>query len=77
MNGMTTHDALWRTLTMPTHTDTEYCRDYGAFLERVPGRGTFVAQRSTQPVAALTSFSEDMRRRGRTPSSQSLLARVG
>lgn len=45
-------------------------------LERVPGRGTFVAQRSTQPVATLTSFSEDMRRRGRTPSSQSLLARV-
>ena len=22
MNGMTTHDELWRTLTMPTHTDT-------------------------------------------------------
>lgn len=74
MNGMTTH-ALWRTLTMPTHTDTrgsltvaeadtlpftirftdgavvlvmsstlyagtEYCRDYGAFLERVRAAST-------------------------------------
>ncbi len=45
-------------------------------LERVPGRGTFVAQRSTQPIAALTSFSEDMRRRGILPTSQNLLARV-
>ncbi len=45
-------------------------------LERVPGRGTFVAQRNTQPTAALSSFTEDMRRRGRQPSSQNLLARV-
>jgi GntR family transcriptional regulator len=44
-------------------------------LERVPGRGTFVAQRRTQPVAVLTSFTEDMRRRGLRPSSQTLLAR--
>jgi GntR family transcriptional regulator len=45
-------------------------------LERVPGRGTFVAQRRTQPVARLTSFSEDMRRRGLRPSSQTLVARL-
>jgi GntR family transcriptional regulator len=45
-------------------------------LERVPGRGTFVAQRRTQPVAVLTSFTEDMRRRGLRPTSQTLLARV-
>ena len=45
-------------------------------LERVPGRGTFVAQRRTQPVAVLTSFTEDMRRRGLRPSSQTLLVRV-
>jgi GntR family transcriptional regulator len=45
-------------------------------LERVPGRGTFVAQRRTQPVAVLTSFTEDMRRRGVRPSGQTLLARV-
>lgn len=45
-------------------------------LERVPGRGTFVAQRRTQPVAVLTSFTEDMRRRGLRPSSQTLLARL-
>ena len=44
-------------------------------LERVPGRGTFVAQRRTQPVAVLSSFTEDMRRRGMRPSSQTLLVR--
>lgn len=45
-------------------------------LERVPGRGTFVAQRRSEPIAVLTSFTEDMRRRGQRPSSQTLLARV-
>jgi GntR family transcriptional regulator len=45
-------------------------------LERVPGRGTFVAQRRTQPIAVLTSFTEDMRRRGLRPTSQTLVARL-
>jgi GntR family transcriptional regulator len=45
-------------------------------LERVPGRGTFVAQKRTQPVAVLSSFTEDMRRRGMRPSSQTLLVRL-
>ncbi|MFT4286121.1 GntR family transcriptional regulator [Nocardioides sp.] len=43
-------------------------------LERVPGRGTFVARpkRSTTPVL---SFTEEMRRRGLQAESQTLLAR--
>lgn len=43
-------------------------------LERVPGRGTFVARpkRATTPVL---SFTEDMRRRGLHAESQTLLAR--
>ncbi len=44
-------------------------------LERVPGRGTFVAQRRSQPIAVLTSFTEDLRRRGLRPTSQTLVAR--
>lgn len=44
-------------------------------LERVPGRGTFVAQRRTAEVARLTSFTEDMLRRGLTPGSRTVVCR--
>ena len=38
---------------------------------RVPGRGTFVAAtRATRTASHILSFSEEMRRRGREPSSQ-------
>jgi GntR family transcriptional regulator len=44
-------------------------------LERVPGRGTFVARprRTSTPVM---SFTEEMARRGMTPESQTLVFRV-
>lgn len=44
-------------------------------LERIPGRGTFVAERK-RLTSAVTSFSEDMRRRGFLPESMTLVARV-
>lgn len=44
-------------------------------LERMPGRGTFVA-RPRRQVDGISSFTEDMRRRGRLAESQTLLARV-
>jgi GntR family transcriptional regulator len=43
-------------------------------LERVPGRGTFVAEPRTQP-GKLLSFSEEMSRRGLLAESQTLIAR--
>jgi GntR family transcriptional regulator len=43
-------------------------------LERMPGRGTFVA-RPRRRVGMLSGFSEDMRQRGLLPESQTLLAR--
>lgn len=43
-------------------------------LERIPGRGTFVA-RPRRPVSRLLSFSEEMTRRGLFTESQTLLAR--
>ena len=43
-------------------------------LERVPGRGTFVSQ-PRRRVGLLSSFTEDMMRRGLLPESQTLLAR--
>ncbi len=43
-------------------------------LERMPGRGTFVA-RPRRRVGMLTSFTENMRQRGLLPESQTLLAR--
>jgi GntR family transcriptional regulator len=44
-------------------------------LERIPGRGTFVAQpRSIR--ARPSSFTEEMRRRGLLPESQTLIARI-
>lgn len=44
-------------------------------LERMPGRGTFVARPRRQP-ARLTSFTEDARRRGHVAESQTVLARI-
>jgi GntR family transcriptional regulator len=44
-------------------------------LERMPGRGTFVAQRK-QRASSVMSFTEEMRRRGFLPESLTLLARV-
>lgn len=41
-------------------------------LERVVGLGTFVPRRRTTPRVGLTSFSDDMRRRGMNPSSRVL-----
>lgn len=43
-------------------------------LERVPGRGTFVATQN-RPTTGVSSFTEDMRRRGLLPESQTLIAR--
>lgn len=43
-------------------------------LERVPGRGTFVAQ-PRREVGRLLSFTEEMSRRGMLAESQTLLAR--
>src|ERR687890_2332510 len=45
-------------------------------LERIPGRGTFVAQVRSGLTAALLGFSEEMQRRGARPSSRTLLLRV-
>ncbi|WP_233548597.1 GntR family transcriptional regulator [Galactobacter valiniphilus] len=41
-------------------------------LERLPGLGTFVPRGTGAPKVSLTSFSEDMRRRGLHPSSRVL-----
>ncbi len=43
-------------------------------LERVPGRGTFVAH-PRPPVGRLSSYTEDMVGRGLLPESQTLIAR--
>jgi GntR family transcriptional regulator len=43
-------------------------------LERIPGRGTFVAQHRSQP-GRLSSFTEEMKRRGLLAESQTLIAR--
>ena len=46
-------------------------------VERIPGRGTFVAQRSfEQPVTRLAGFHEDMASRGFVPSAHTLSVRV-
>ena len=45
-------------------------------LERVPGRGTFVARSKIDVQVRLSSYTEEMARRGMTPSSQTLLARM-
>lgn len=43
-------------------------------LERVPGKGTFVARRAVRSPLHLASFHEDMRRAGALPSTQVLSA---
>lgn len=43
-------------------------------LERIPGRGTFVA-RPRQSVSRISGYTEDMTRRGMLAESQTLLAR--
>lgn len=45
-------------------------------LERIPGRGTFVANNRVDHVPRLTGFAEEMTRRGMTPSSRTLVARI-
>ena len=46
-------------------------------VERIPGRGTFVAQRSfEQPVTRLAGFHEDMASRGFVPSTQILSVQI-
>ena len=45
-------------------------------LERIPGRGTFVADNRVDHVPRLTGFAEEMARRGMAPASRTLLARV-
>src|SRR3954462_14772930 len=45
-------------------------------LERVPGRGTFVARAGADAQVQLTSYTEDMQRRGMMPGSRTLLARM-
>jgi GntR family transcriptional regulator len=45
-------------------------------LYRVPGKGTYVAVRKVAPLAAFTSFSENMRAQGLAPSYRLLAAEV-
>jgi GntR family transcriptional regulator len=45
-------------------------------LERVPGRGTFVAEARTGLTASLLGFTEEMRRRGSRPATRTLLLRL-
>ena len=42
----------------------------GGLLEKIHGKGTFVARPRVQTSLHLASFSEDMRRRGLTPSTR-------
>ena len=44
-------------------------------LERVPGRGTFVAKPHLDMQARLSSYTEEMQRRGKEPSSKTLMMR--
>ena len=45
-------------------------------LERIPGRGTFVADPRIERAPNLSGYAEEMRRRGLRPASHTLLARV-
>jgi DNA-binding GntR family transcriptional regulator len=73
----------------PLPSDAELCDEFGVsrmtarnamaplvqagIVQRIPGRGTFVAQQPVHRQAgSLISFSDEMRRRGRRPSSHLL-----
>lgn len=45
-------------------------------LERIPGRGTFVARAKIDVQVRLSSYTEEMARRGMRPGSRTLLARL-
>jgi GntR family transcriptional regulator, N-acetylglucosamine utilization regulator len=45
-------------------------------LERVPGRGTFVARAKIDVQVRLSSYTEEMARRGMRPSARTMLARM-
>lgn len=45
-------------------------------LDRIPGRGTFVADPHQADQGQISSFTEEMTRRGKLPESQTLLARI-
>jgi GntR family transcriptional regulator len=45
-------------------------------LERVPGRGTFVARAKIDVQVRLSSYTEEMGRRGMKPGARTLLARM-
>jgi len=45
-------------------------------LQRVPGKGTFVARPKIELTLRLTSFSDDMRARGLTPGARDLDRRI-
>jgi GntR family transcriptional regulator len=45
-------------------------------LERVPGRGTFVADQRHEQSMRLHGYTEEMRHRGLRPASRTLLARI-
>ncbi len=45
-------------------------------LERVPGRGTFVARTKVEVSTPLASYTEEIGRRGMKPDSRTLLARM-
>ena len=46
-------------------------------IDQRQGSGTYVAQRLQQPLSVLTSFTEDVRARGMTPSSAALDRSIG
>jgi GntR family transcriptional regulator len=73
----------------PLPSDAELCEEFGVsrmtarnamaqlvqagIVQRIPGRGTFVAQQPVHRQAgSLISFSDEMRRRGRRPNSRLL-----
>jgi GntR family transcriptional regulator len=49
---------------------------YEGLLERVPGRGTFVARAKADVLVRLCSYTEEMGRRGMKPDSRTVVARM-